>query len=118
MAADRKAPDTRCDRESLRRLNAQHRSHSGVFMAVPLTAYERQAGRPAKDAPLANGLEKSGAASEPIFDLIGPVSLEAQQGGVHPREVVAWNASDLFDRARMLLIDASDDTVHLLAPLG
>jgi hypothetical protein len=56
--------------------------------------------------------------SEPVFDLVGPVSLEAQQGGVHPGEIIAGNAADLFDRARMLFIDAGDDAVHLLASLG
>ncbi len=38
-------------RESLRRFDAQHRSHSGVFMAAPLTADKRQAGRSRKGRP-------------------------------------------------------------------
>src|SRR5580692_11631556 len=56
--------------------------------------------------------------SETIFDLVGPVSLEAQKGGVHPHEVVAGDAADLFDRARMLLVDRGNDAVNLLASFG
>ena len=37
--------------KSLRRFDAQHRSHSGVFKAAPLTAYKRQAGRSRKGRP-------------------------------------------------------------------
>src|ERR1700733_13968205 len=77
-------------------------------------------GAPARDAParLLDWKAPSGALSEPILDLVGPVSLEAQQGGVHSSEVVAGDTADLFNRTRVLLIDASDNAVDLLAPFG
>src|ERR1700684_2014092 len=77
-------------------------------------------GRPRKGgpSPLFWTGRRRAALSEPILDLVGPVSLEAQQGGVHPNEVVAGGTADLFDRPRMLLIYARDDPMDLFAPFG
>src|ERR1700729_3537593 len=89
-------------------------------MAGRLTSGERKVGRSRKGAPSPafwTGRRRA-ALSEPILDLVGPVSLEAQQGGIHPNEVIAGNAANLFDRTRMLLIDPGDDAVHLFASLG
>src|SRR5580704_12668417 len=103
-----------------RPFHTHHRSHSGVFMAARLTTGERKVGRSREGGPSPTFLtrRRGAARSEPILDLVGPVSLEAQQRGIHPNEVVARDAADLFDRTRMLLIDPSDDAVDLFAPLG
>ena len=89
-------------------------------MAAPLTADKREAGALPKGTPrLHVGLRKRRKAGvRAVLDLVGPVSLESQQGGIHPDEVVAGNAADLFDRTRVLLIDCGDDAVNLLPLFG
>src|SRR5208337_1758824 len=69
-------------------------------------------GRPASASSLVKEL-----LSEPILDLVAPVTLETLQRDVDAGEIVARNAADLLDRAGVLVVHAGDDPVNLLASL-
>src|SRR5260370_40700944 len=76
----------------------------------------RASGRPRTDAPPhRRPWSLEAAKSEPILDLVGPIAFQAEERDIHPGEVIAWDAADLFDRTGVLLVNAAHDAMHLLA---
>src|SRR5262245_28575737 len=55
---------------------------------------------------------------QPVEDLIGPEPLEPVQRLVQRRELVGTDATDLLDRANVLLIKRLDDIAHLATLVG
>src|SRR5262245_4188200 len=83
-----------------------------------MPARTRQSGAPRENSPRDATQESDEVRLQPVEDLIGPEPLKPVQRLVQRRELVGTDATDLLDRANVLLIKRLDDIAHLATLVG